>query len=322
MRGVMSLEVKFILFQILIIVPFVGGSLIRSRLKDSALLAKRVITVNLTSVEPFVVLWSIWGLDLQRQFFILPLAGLSMVLVGFLLGMVLVLPLRRRERSRSTYIISSSLANHGFTMGGFLCYLFGGLDGLGLSAIFLIYFLPFTFLFIFPYAGMSGSGRGLKNLFSPAVFKEFFLTPRNMPLYASVTALVLQGAGVKRPDIPFPADIFLMVTILLYYFSLGINFRLSDIRAVGMEQVTMACSKFILLPLITWGILQVIDFSRPVESVILLESFMPAAVYSVLSSILFDLDVSLASALFVINTVLFILLVLPLLFILGGGLLF
>ncbi len=318
----MSLELKFVLFQVLIIVPFVTGSLIRSRLKDSQLLAKRVITVNLIGVEPFVVLWSIWGLNLQRQFFIMPVAGLAMVVAGFFLGRIIAPLIKLKGRSRSTYIISSSLVNHGFTMGGFLCYLFGGLDGLGLSAIFLIYFLPFTFLFIFPYAGMSGSGKSMKSLFNWRVFREFFITLRNMPLYASITALVLQGLEVPRPDVAFPADIFLMVAIGLYYFSLGINFRFTDIRSVGFEQVTIALSKFIILPLLTWGVLQVTDFSRPVESVILLQSFMPAAIYSVLSSILFDLDVPMASAIFVVNTVLFILLVLPILFMMSGVVLF
>jgi predicted permease len=39
---------------------------------------------------------------------------------------------------------------------------------------------------------------------------------------------------------------------------------------------------------------------------------MPVAVYSVVSSILFDLDSDLASAMFVINTLVFLFLILPL----------
>ncbi len=318
----MSLELKFILFQILIIAPFGVGSLIRSRLRDPQVLSKRVITVNLVAVEPFVVLWSIWGLSLKSEFFIMPLAGLMLVGAGFVLGRLAAPVMKLKGRGRTTYIISSSLANHGFTMGGFLCYLFGGLDGLGLSAIFLIYFLPFTFLFIFPYAGMAGSGKSIKSLFTWQIIREFFVTFRNMPLYASIAALVLQGMSVPRPGINFPADLFLMVAIGLYYFSLGINFRFSDIRSVGFEQVTMAVSKFLVLPLLTWLFLQVVDFSAPVESVILLQSCMPAAIYSVLSSILFDLDVPMASAIFVVNTLLFIFVVLPVLFLLSGVLFF
>ena len=44
---------------------------------------------------------------------------------------------------------------------------------------------------------------------------------------------------------------------------------------------------------------------------------MPVAIYSVISSILFDLDSGLASGMFVLNTLFFLFLVLP--FIMLGG---
>jgi predicted permease len=53
----------------------------------------------------------------------------------------------------------------------------------------------------------------------------------------------------------------------------------------------------------------------------MIQSIMPVAVYSVVSSILFELDSRLASGMFVVNTALFLVLVLPLLM-LGGGAIF
>jgi predicted permease len=58
-----------------------------------------------------------------------------------------------------------------------------------------------------------------------------------------------------------------------------------------------------------------------VEAVIVIQSFMPVAIYSVVASVLFDLDKELASNLFVFNTLFFLLIVLPLLFVFKGPIL-
>jgi predicted permease len=50
----------------------------------------------------------------------------------------------------------------------------------------------------------------------------------------------------------------------------------------------------------------------------MLEAFMPVAVYSVISSILFDLDSGLASGMFVLNTLFFLFLVLPFIMLASG----
>ena len=76
--------------------------------------------------------------------------------------------------------------------------------------------------------------------------------------------------------------------------------------------IALIFQKFIILPAITIIVLQFIDLPAAVKSVILIESFMPAAVYSVVASIIYDLDSKLASRLFVLNTVFFIIAVLPL----------
>ena len=58
-----------------------------------------------------------------------------------------------------------------------------------------------------------------------------------------------------------------------------------------------------------------------VASVILLQAFMPAAIYTVVTAVLFELDAALASSLMVCNTIIFLLLILPLIFLLKSPLL-
>ncbi len=167
----MSVEARFILFQAVIIIPFFLGSFLRNRIPDAPMTARRLIGFNLIFLEPWVALWSIWGLVLNGDAIFLPLAGLLLVLAGFGLGYITLPALRLGEKGRATYLVSSSLANHGFTMGGFICYLFGGVKGLGLSAIFIIYFMPYIFAVIFPFSMIKGRGSGAR--YTPGCCSDF-----------------------------------------------------------------------------------------------------------------------------------------------------
>jgi len=305
-----TFELKFLVFQSFIILPFLTGSMIRRRVGDPAALSKRILGINLAFIEPPVILWSIWGLTIRRDLALLPAAGLSLVTAGFLLGLATLPLLGLRGPGKKTYLISSSLANHGFTMGGFICYLFLGETGLGLASIFLVYFIPYTFIVIFSYAR---SGRGA---LSPASLREQIVSPRNLPLLASLTALGLLAAGVPRPELPVPLDLFIMASILLYYLTLGLSFEIRDVRAIGSAHPLLGLIKFIMLPAATWLVLQMLPIDREVARVIQIQSCMPAAIYSVVTSVLFELDARLASSLFVVNTVLFLVTALPFLFLL------
>ena len=76
-----------------------------------------------------------------------------------------------------------------------------------------------------------------------------------------------------------------------------------------------------MVPAATFAVLSVVNLDSQVEKVILVQSFMPAAIYSVVASVLFDLDTRLSSNLFVLNSLIFLLLVLPLLFMFRTGIL-
>jgi predicted permease len=303
-------ELKFAIFQLVIILPFLAGSFLKNRLKNPERASKSLITVNLTLIEPPIVIWSIWGLALNAEMIFLPVSGVFLAVSGFIIGKLAVHKMRLTGTDAKTIVISSSLANHGFTMGGFLCYLFAGEQGLALSAIFLIYFIPFTFLFIFSYANVKDRNQ----VFQWAFVKDLLFSFRNMPLYAVFIAIFIRLTGINRPDVYFPLDILLILSIALYYFTLGINFKFNDLHFFKKEHVFLAAQKFILLPAITFFILEFIAISDAIKMIIKLQSFMPAAIYSVITAILFDLNARQASGLFVVNSILFIFLVLPLLF--------
>lgn len=305
----MSIEARFIIFQALVIGPFLAGMVARPFIADREAWYRRIIGVNLALLEPPVILWSIWGLSLSRPVAVLPIAGLALVVAGFALGRVLSPAVTITAREARTFTISASLANHGFTMGGFLCYVLLGETGLGLAAVFIVYFMPWVFLIMFPYAGGT-----MRELMRPRNLVSFFMTTRNMPLAASLIALALNLAGIPRPTGDVPIGALAAVPMSLYYFVLGLTVTPSPSRTYGRAHAALALEKFVLLPALAALAVAVLGLTPPLSSVIMVQSCMPAAIYSVVAVVLHDLDVPLASSLFLVNTVLFIVLVLPLLF--------
>lgn len=304
---------RFFLFQVLIIVPFLSGMILKKAyaFRDLRAFTRRLIRINLIFIEPVIALWSTWGLSLARDMILLPLSGIALVLTGMLLGRITMAPLGLTGRKGAAFLISSSLANHGFTMGAFFCYLFMGEKGLGLAFLFLAYFMPFIFLVIFPYARWVSSGKkqGL------ASAKEFFLTLQNMPFFAILAALLLIVSGFRRPDVAFPTDIFIIVAMVLYYVTLGLNFEMPAFFRSGRENIALCLIKFLIIPVLAYLVLRLLNPDPSVAAVILIQSFMPAAIYSVVASVLFDLDPGFSSNLFVWNTLVFLTGILPMLFV-------
>lgn len=309
-----SFDWRLMGFQLAIVIPFITGSILKRRFSNLSGAANNIVIFNLVALEPPIILWSIWGLQLSGQMIFLPLSGLMMVMLGFFIGKSAAPLLNVDLKHRKVFVISSSLANHGFTMGGVICYLFLGEKGLALSAIFITYFIPFTFLFIFFYAARGANSK-------PVTFRylfNFLFNIRNMPLYAVLLAVSFRFLEVERPDVLFPLGTLLAISISLYYFTLGINFNAGDLNPFKLEHGLQAANKFIAIPAVTYLSLLLVDLSVDLSTVILIESFMPAAVYSVITAILFNLETRFASSLFIVNTVFFIVLILPFFYWLRG----
>jgi len=125
---------------------------------------------------------------------------------------------------------------------------------------------------------------------------------------------LFQILGIKRIPAPVPVDFFIAISVMIYYFSLGTSFSPGNIKKFLPAHAALAIIKFMIVPLVAIVIALLLPIGEKVRAVIIIQSFMPAAIYSVVTSILFRLDSRMASSLFVFNTVLFLFVVLPLLF--------
>lgn len=302
-----SIITKFIIFQLCIWVPIiVGAYLSEKKYIDVQALSQRMITINLISLESLIVLWTIWGIKLTSDCIVLPIAGVVDVGIGLVAGIIACAFAQFKGIQRHTFIISSSLANHGFTMGGFLCYLFLGEKGLALSFIFIIYFMPYVMIVIFSYARYVGSS-------VPFSLRRYILTPQSMPLYAVFAALLLHHCDIKRPHINIPLDVMLAISLTIYYFSMGIYFKFKNIKGFWKAHIMLAGIKFIIVPMFMFLLLLLLQLSHDIKTVVQIQAFMPAAIYSVITSILFNLDKEMATSMFVVNTIVFSGVIMPVL---------
>jgi predicted permease len=243
---------------------------------------------------------------------ILPCAGLALALFSLGVGVALAPLTGLRGRSRQTFLISSTLSNHGFTLGGFLCFMLLGETALGYAIFMLLYFMPYVFGFIFPAARLAANRADAGR----SSWRDMLFAPQNLPLAALGIALLLSVFQVPRPEITMPIAPLMFISVGLYYFTLGVTFRGADIFAAGRAHLCLGLLKFIIVPVCAWLVLSISGLDPLMRQVILVQACMSAAIYSVITALLFDLEERLASALFVVNTVACLVLVVPVLFLL------
>lgn len=295
---------RFFIFQAVILLSFTCGYLLNKKRPESQSFIGKIISLNLNVFEPLLGLWSIWAMDLSLKLFFMPLAGFVIVFISFTIGLIIAARLYTQKVRKLTFVFSSAITNHGFTMGAFICYIFLGESGLALALIFLLYFPFFVFGFIFTYAGLMANGEKA----SLASIAGHLFKGHNLPLLAAISALILNISGVERPALSLNLDIILLPAVGLYFCMLGLSFRFRNLKSCVRESVILSLLKFVLAPLLTIAFIHFVPLPELYKNVLVIESFMPAGVYSVVVANLYKLDVPLASGLFVGNTALFLVL--------------
>ena len=142
-----------------------------------------------------------------------------------------------------------------------------------------------------------------------------------MPLYAAVAGLVLGALEVPRAAF-LTTPLFLNAIIYLgaagAVVGIGMRLRLGDALRYPIENLALAIMRFTMLPVATLGLVALIGLTpipltSPLREVAIIEAFMPTALLTVMLSNIFHLDTRLASSAWLVNTVAFVVVPLPVL---------
>jgi predicted permease len=270
-----------------------------------------------------VMLLAFWGLPSDEQshadLTLLLLAQPVVMMATGGVALLMAIIMRRPRIERGPIILIASLSNHGFTLGAYLCYalLEPGDVAMRYGIAYVASMQVFMVLLLYPVAYHYGPHRG--SSLGRIMFESFF-TLKAMPLHMAVAGLALNIWGVKIPEF-FDKSGFMDLMFFLgaagSYGGIGLLVRFGDTRRALPLHVIGAISQFVVFPLMTVGLLWLlhracVPMSALPQNVMLIESFTPAGLNSVMVANLFHLDARLSSVLWVCNTLFFCAVVLPL----------
>lgn len=133
-------------------------------------------------------------------------------------------------------------------------------------------------------------------------------------------ALILFIFQIPLPEnqfLSFMVQTIVYISIVIYYLALGINLELKKLFYWNKSILFVLGIKFIVVPLITLIVLWLIPsefLSVFDKKIVLIMSFMPGAVYSIVSSIIFNLNTRFSVQIFVLSTLIFLAMILPILY--------
>lgn len=318
----MSDEVsRFVGMMSLIIVSLVAGQIIR---RTGVLDTRRAGTMMFWTVvlgwTP-VAMVSVWNVTFSREVIILPFAGVILAMLGAIPAWLISLVHRLERSDRGTYICAAGLKNLGFTGGGFVCYALFGEQGLGLSQIYLgLWMLAPTIVFFTIAAHHSDAPPRLHI----GDMLRSIVNLRSLPLAGVVTGLVLSSTHVPLPTVFhrwYLLPIMLYACVALTFFIIGVQLSFGKMGSYRGQFASMAACQFLAIPAVNVGLVALIQWwFGPLEpklmvDVMYVQSFMPTAIFAVFAANLFKLNPQLASLHFIVNSGVFLVVVLPILWV-------
>jgi len=304
-----------------LVVGLVSGFLASSRFGLPEHLAKKIMTIVLVCFNWLIALLVIWSMQLSRQLIWLPIVGVVLMLAITALSAGIFYFLEPDRRSRLTLILAGGLSNTGYTGGAFVCYALFGMTGLALANIYLLLCLPIFYLVYLPLLKVRELRKEDRNF---RLKLNFLLDFRMLAIPAIIAAIILNLINVKSPA--FIAkfhiiDILVYIASSLSFFAIGLRVKLSRLKDYISLYFLIAAIKFILTPALALAIIALLalagqNLNSMVQKVIIILSATPSAVLMVTMSNVFDLDGPLASALWVVTMAIFVVIVVPVLFLL------
>jgi hypothetical protein len=272
--------------------------------------AGRTMGTTMIFCDAPIACLAIWHLRIEPGVWLVPVAALVVGVATCLAGLGVARWRRMPPADAAVFGLQAGMGNVGYTLGGCLCFVLWGLQGLAVEQMFCLMWPCFAFLFCFPIARHYGeAASGVREDVSPPAYAlrtlwKSLTDLRSLPLYMAALGLVLNLAGPAPP--PFikgylVIDALMLVGILLQFGSVGTTVRAGRIPALWKTALGSGLLKFILSPLLMLAVAAAMGLSGDPLAVCLLLAAMPTALYSVLMANLFGLNRDLANTTFILT---------------------
>ena len=296
-----------------------------------------------------VILWSsagflaLWNLEPKiANLWVLIIEPLLVVIPAFL-----IIPLGKAIHLKRNQVgvlaLAAGLRNSGFALGAFLAYALlpvgellrqqagpGGelsaeqVGQLSISALAYGLLIVMTMsmavvIFLFPMVQHFANDEEDKQPIGRIIYKSF-VDWKAMLFYSSAAGIALAYLRVPVPSIVFDwyiLKILIFVGSATAYFGIGMRLHFDHLKPHLKSHVLVAAVKFLATPLLTLGLLLIarnLGVAPPpgmLDQTFMLIAFMPTAIQTVIVANLFHLDARMAGSVWIVNTLIFLCLVLP-----------
>lgn len=311
---------KFIVSACVIVLSTVAGYLCRRRGWLAETASERIMTWVAVFGYSSVGFLTVWGTPLKPADATLPVGAVLHMLLMTLLSLVIGRWFASNRAEQGLFALIAGVGNNGFTGGAFVLYLLYGEEAMGLSNIYILLFMAIAVLVLYPlarhYANNSPQG-SMAELLRKSLFDW-----RSLGLPVVLMAIALSSWDIERPELIARyhiVDVLVYTITPLAFFGIGLRLRISRMASLQRMIIGTALVRFGLgaatAVALAWAT-QILPWSLEGLrwNVYVVQGFVPTAITSVAVANMFRLKPDEASALFVANTVIYLLFVLPLVF--------
>lgn len=263
-------------------------------------------------LDPIVYLGAVWIINFDElKIVALPFIGVFALLLGGILAFVFAGLLKMSRKQTGAFIISGGFTNIGL-VGALLCFLFLGEAGFALASFYKMFEVFSYYVFGFPIAKSFSGG-----VVEPESFRERIKKVLTDPFVLVATVSMLAGmilnvSGFERPAFfTSITAVFVPLATILLLSSIGMAMVIRRVGKYIKEGLLIALIKFAIVPLVVTMIAYFLGFGEidqglPLKVVLIL-SCMPVGFTAMVPPTIYDLDVDLANATWLVTNLLLVL---------------
>jgi predicted permease len=294
---------KFILFLLLIYGSLFFGYGIKLIFPRAVSLNKPLTKLLFMVFTSFITFNSVWSLKFTNiSVSILPVINLIFIIFSLVPAILVSNVVCDTKGEKGSFVACTIFSNWGTTFGGFLAFLFYGKEGLYYANWFIAFCRLYHFFIGFPLLN-SYSREKLFNRTEAILFVKNIVYI--LPLALLFSGLILNFIGIPRPPlIDYIATQWIIyVTIIGYSFTIGLGINIRRSLGYLKKSLFIALIKFVFTPIVALAVIFILRIEDIVTArVILIESFMPTAIMSVVLVKIFNLNEDLANASWFLTT--------------------
>lgn len=307
----MALSTRLLFFFIDLIIPLLIGYWLKKNTRFRVELFDRMMNFGIFVIEPFLGLLSFWVIRFTPQLLLLPVIGIiTSVLPGglayFLAGRKYSDPLKQ-----GSYILAIMLSNRG-VVGMLTVFVLFGEPGYALVQLTLLFSSLFNYMICFPLAEHYYLAGNQTSLAKPRFSLLRLLNWKQFPLLGMLLGVALNSAGIGRPalgDQIFPYLVHF--NAMLFVIPVGYTMEIEKFGHYWRELKDIVWIKFLITPLLCLLIGWLLGITGLALWVILILSVAPTAINAVIISRLFRLNQQISAGAFMLTTVIYLVVVLP-----------